>query len=294
MSEMKDMMSSFASLQSDMKDMKNELDHVKLQSSIAQSTAEEALEVATNVDDRVKALEENAVSQSDVQKMIDAAVLKLKSTLSESATKLTSLDDAFYKLKSTVAESTSKMCSLAAVQNKPGGDLDEKFCRTVVIGGFGQDTPKDEILEFLNANVLKDVAGIDEAYAYNYGSVGFVRFESKDGMYNFLKSAGQKPKAKINGKEIWISVSKTPEERLKAKSLGKLKRVLIETGLTEPANVRIDYKRGIVFANRKRVAEWTASENGEQLAISKVGLQVAGIKVDAEKLNDAVAELMQE
>jgi hypothetical protein len=64
--------------------------------------------------------------------------------------------------------------------------------------------------------------------------------------------------------------------------------------LTEPANVRIDYKRCIVFANRERVAEWTASENGEQLAISKVGLQVAGIKVDAEKLNDAVAELMQE
>ena len=54
-------------------------------------------------------------------------------------------------------------------------------------------------------------------------------------MFNFLKSVGNGPKPKINGKEVWISVSKTPEERKKARSLGKLKRVLIETDLAKPA-----------------------------------------------------------
>ena len=113
-------------------------------------------------------------------------------------------------------------------------------------------------------------------------------------MFNFLKDLGKGPKPMINGKEVWISVSKTPEERTRAKTMSKLKRVLIETDLAKPADIRIDYKRGLVMANKKRVAEWTASGSGDKLVIGKVGLTAAGIQVDPDKLDDAVAELMQE
>ena len=291
MGEIKQMLSGLAGLQSDVKDIRTELNHVKLQCSLAQSTAEEAMDVVTNAEDRVKALEDNMLDKVDVQKMIAKAVAALTSTISESSTKLSSIDVAFAKLQSTVKESASH---LASTQKHFSSDLDEQFSRTAVMGGFDQDSPKDLVTEYLNTVVLKDVVGVEEVYAYNYGSVGFIRFLSKDDMYKFLKAAGQKPKAKNNGKDLWISVSKPPEERLKAKYLGKLKRVLIEFGLAQPAHVRIDYRRGIVFANKKRIAEWTSSPSGDELTISEVGLKAADIKVAVDKLKDAVAELVQE
>ena len=145
MSEMKDMMSSFASMQDDVKDIKDELEHVKLQSSLAQSTAQEAVDIATNVEDRVKALEDDVagcVKLHDVQKLVD---------------------EAFAKLKSTLVESTSVIRATPQKSNMQDSQLEDKFGRTVVVGGFAQDTPKAEIVEFLNSNVLKDVAGVEEA-----------------------------------------------------------------------------------------------------------------------------------
>ena len=90
--------------------------------------------------------------------------------------------------------------------------------------------------------MLEDVVGTDETYAYNFGRVGFVRFESKSQMFAFCKAVGTKPKPKVDGKEVWISVSKSPEERNKANTLGKFKRVLIKTSLATPDNIKIDYK----------------------------------------------------
>ena len=64
--------------------------------------------------------------------------------------------------------------------------------------------------------------------------------------------------------------------------------------MCEPANIRIDYKRGFVFANKKRIAEWTTNDNNDRLEINKDGLTDAGINVDLDKLHDAVVELMQQ
>ena len=87
-------------------------------------------------------------------------------------------------------------------------------------------------------------------------------------MFEFLKEYEKKPKAKNNGKDLWVSTSKPPEERLKAKYLGKFKRVLIEANLIEPKDIRIDYRRGIVFANRKKISEKKAD--------GRVGLKHGG------------------
>ena len=56
MREIKEMMTSFSRLQQEVKDVKNEIDHAKLQASMAQCSAEEAVDIATNVENRVKAL----------------------------------------------------------------------------------------------------------------------------------------------------------------------------------------------------------------------------------------------
>ena len=204
------------------------------------------------------------------------------------------IDEAIANVKKNVAATTGRIKNLAAAASENVNQLDEKFCRTLVVGSFGQDTAKEDIVNFLTTSILKGVVGIEETYAYTYGSVGFVRFETRDAMYVFLKDFERKEKPHINGKKIWVSVSKTPEERKKGTYLSKFKRMLIETNLEEADNIKIDYKRGIVFVDRKRVAEWTASVDGDKLVINKAKMEAAGIQVDLAKMYDAVEELVQE
>ena len=93
---------------------------------------------------------------------------------------------------------------------------DEKFGRTVVIGGFSQDTPMSEIKQFINEKVIKEeLPEVDEIYAYSYGSVCFVRFHTNTAMWQFLTEYGKRVKPKRDDKEIWATVSRTPEERKK-------------------------------------------------------------------------------
>ena len=122
----------------------------------------------------------------------------------------------------------------------------------------------------MDANILKDEKDIDERFAYNFGSVGFVRFLNRNAMFQFLSNTRSKIKPTINGKAIWISTSKTPEERTKAKHLGKFKKVPIETQLATPEQVYIDYKLGRIFIDKVRVAEWKTTEGQNKLVIDKI------------------------
>ena len=183
MKEMKDTMSSFHKLQTDVSDIKNELSHVKLQTGLAQSAAEEALEVVTNVEDRVKSLEQECLSHDAIQKMID---------------------DAISEMKKTMAASTERLQRIAPPTAGNSNQGDEKFCRTLVVGSFDQDTAKDDVVKYLSDSIFKDVPGIEETYAYTHGSVGFVRFVTKDAMYDFLKAFSRKAKPQINGKTVFL------------------------------------------------------------------------------------------
>ena len=270
MTEIKDMMGSFSALKKDVNEIKNELTHVKLQASLAQESAEEARDIANNVEDRVKTLEADVVLHADIKKMIDEAIAGLQAITTE-----------------TVGNLRSTTCP------QPGGtnqsDNDNKMSRTAVVGGFDQDTPKEEVVTFLQQNLLKDAVGVEEAYGYTFGSVGFIRFNSRDAMFQFLKNVNAKPKPQIKDRDVWISTSKSPEERTKAKNLSKFKKVLLDTGLAEPDRVKVDYKRGLVFVNKHRAAEW----KDDRLVLNQLALQQAGIDVETSKLLDAVDDLMK-
>ena len=76
--------------------------------------------------------------------------------------------------------------------------------------------------------------------------------------------------------------------------MDKFKKVVIDTGLAEPTNVRVDYKRGFVFINKVRAAERKMTDGSERVIADPDKLREAGLDVDASKLHDAVDELMQE
>ena len=62
-------------------------------------------------------------------------------------------------------------------------------------------------------------------------------------------------------------------------------------GLAKPEEARVDYTRGIVMIKKVRVGLWLAEG---WLEIKNDKLTEAGINVEVNKLERAVAELMQE
>ena len=153
-------------VRNDVEEIKSELANVRLQAGFAQSSAQETLEAANSVEERVSMLEDTYVTKKSVEQMIDDAFQSLKKHTQTS----------FAALKvSASAFSTS---------SKPDAD---KFSRTAVVGGFENDTPKDEVIHFLQTQLCNDDQSIEETYVYNIGSVGFIRFLSRDAMFRFLR-----------------------------------------------------------------------------------------------------------
>ena len=258
-------------VRNDVDEIKSELANVRLQVGFAQSSAQEALDATSSMEDRVSMLEDTYVSKKAVEQMIDDAIVSLK--------------------KHALSGSVALKASVNASPHASSSDAD-KFLRTAVVGGFEQDTPKDEVMQFLEKQVCKGEPSIDEIYAYNFGSVGFIRFVSRDAMFKFLKDAGSKPKPVRKGKSLWISTSKTPEERTRAKKLGKLKRALVGTDVVSADKVRVDYKRGLVFVDNIRIAELKSVDGVNKLKIDPVKMKDANIMVEPQKIYDAVDELM--
>ena len=80
---------------------------------------------------------------------------------------------------------------------------DEKFSRTLVVGGFQRDTPKKDIIKHMEKHLLKVAEHVDEAFAYNVGSIGVIRFHSRHNMFEFNKSFNSKerPASGLSGSQ---------------------------------------------------------------------------------------------
>ena len=257
--------------------IQEQISNVKFTAGVAHSVAEEAMEkvqmLEHDIKETISALEAKVLDTTTIQKMIDASVAQFRNNIPPKS-----------------FPPMSKTHPNTATENS----VDEKFSRTAVIGGFARDTPKKDVVEFLTQSVLKNVQNIDETFAYNFGSVGFVRFQNRDAMFRFLTDIRTKDKPTVNGKPIWISTSKTPEERIKARHLGKFKKVLIESNLASPEDIFVDYKRGLIIINKVRVAEWKTVNGHDKLVADESKLKDVQIDIEPEKLYDAMAELLQE
>ena len=112
-------------------------------------------------------------------------------------------------------------------------------------------------------------------------------------MHEFIRNFNKQPKLNIDGKTLWVSSSKSPEERARGQKLGKYKKVIIEVGLAAPEQVRVDYRRGILLVRRVRVGEWKGEGDEAKLELTEARLTEAGIQVGAEALHEAVTEALR-
>ena len=254
-----------------------------MQTEVAQSVAEDALGTAHGTEEKVEDMITDYNFKIDE---INAKFDDLQKKMLKSVDVQKLIDDSIRKTERTA--SVTPMGSNMAMRNQP--PTDDRFGRTVVLGGFARDTPKSEITDYVEKNVIScNAEVVDEIYAYAYGSVGFVRFVNKDEMWKFLKEFG-KNKHQVGSKAIWATVSRTPEERKKGKTLSKYKRVLIEASIADAADIRVDYKRGALFLKQVKIGHWSEQEKFE---IDPAKLKEAGISVGPTNLENAVNELLR-
>ena len=177
--EQKQMITKMVDMMTDMKNnigtIKEEVAQIRFQAGVAQAVAEKAREkmedVETRVFEKIAALEAQIPSVATIQNMIDETLRQTN-----------------HEVPKQYRQQTTKSSLLVH------GTNEEKFSRIIVVGGFEHDMPKRNIIEFMNKSILKDAVGIDEAFAYNFGSDGFVRFHTRDDMLKFIKDFAAKDK----------------------------------------------------------------------------------------------------
>ena len=122
-------------------------------------------------------------------------------------------------------------------------------------------------------------------------SIGFVRFKQTSDMWNFIKKFNALvAKPECDGRKMWASASRSPEDRKKGKCLSAYKRVLSEVGLAKTETIDYDSRRGILWIGRHRVGMWQAEESN--LELDEAEMRAAGVEVSASMLRAAVVDSM--
>ena len=232
---------------------------------LAHAASEEAANISTEL--KIKSLEIQAamMKRQDVEEVMQAAMVKMKEV------------EATYEPRRKYHQSSEQS---------------DKFSRTIVIGGFEQDSMKADVEKHI-ADMVKGQTGYEDHYAYRRGSIGFVRFQSVDDMWSYLKKVNAKGRERpvYGSNTLWVSASRSPEDRTKRKALNTAKHVLIEVGLAKEEETEYDPKRGLLWIGRQRVAEWLADSG--RLSWNSDALMRAGVDVDGKSLSDAINEKMQ-
>ena len=240
-----------------------------MQSGLAHGAAEEAANLVHALDERVKAIKASMATMMEVKNLIDGALHQSR-TIGRGA---------------ALGETGHSQASQ---------DKADKHSRTAVIGGFDMDTMKSEV-EAKVSEITHDIGGVEEVYAYRRGSVGFARFTTTDAMWKFLKTFNDKERAKPihNGKHMWASPSRSPDDRRKPRIFGTHKNVLVEVGLADFSQIDYDLRRGILRAGRERIGEWTGDSASGDLVLNQDALVKAGLNVQVKMLSDAVTDALR-
>ena len=276
-------------LESDSGSIRRDLEGLRLQTEVAQSVAEDAIQKAHETEEK---FEDSLADFKHDMKQIKVNMEELEKKMLKSFDVQQMIDESFRKAEHTAAVTSRSSSSIPATRESfQKMENEERYGKTLVFGGFERESPREDITRFIEQNIItSDYKGIDEIYAYAIGSIGFVRFTNKNDMYKFLKEYGGRGKSRCGDREIWAAVSRFPEERKKGTVLSKWKKMLIEASIAEAADVKIDYKNGIIFLKRIKIGKWSALD--AKLDLDAENLKEAGIQAEPQQLVAAVSELL--
>jgi len=105
---------------------------------------------------------------------------------------------------------------------------EELIKRTIVVGGFPRDTPRDTIVKKIT-EISKDVKDIeDKAYTLTKrATIGFLRFTSASARAAYLKQIRDETRPSFQGKQLNIGPQRNAADRQRARPLTKVLHMLV-------------------------------------------------------------------
>ena len=181
--------------------------------------------------------------------------------------------------------------SWAPPSGKETDEREEKIKRTVVVGGFPQDTKRDSITTKMS-EIIADAKGVQEKpYTLNKrATIGFVRFDSVESKSAFLQGIREKKdRPKYGPNSLFIGPERSTADRQKARPLTKIKNMLKDKGM-EQEKIEIDFRMGAIWVDGEdqRIGEWEWNYSGHSTfkvnadAINRLHIDLSGEEVKAQ------------
>ena len=198
----------------------------------------------------------------------EARFQKIETTVVEHGGKMALCNKTLEDLQHRVERLEKQPTGLSSSSTTSGGSEEARRNRlTLVVGGFGKDTRRAEILakieEMLNGLGLKDMTDTEAFTTSPRASLALLRFEqrrsesyeaAKKRMHTVMARVA-KSKTRIAGQErpLWCGVSKTKPERDRAQHCGLVRSIVRHFKPELVSEMDNDYGKGTSWVGTSRV-----------------------------------------
>ena len=149
-----------------------------------------------------------------------------------------------------------------------------------VVGGFVDKTLEE--VEALVEEMMRGVQGYKDMEIVDINPpLALATFDAPMQAMKFIR--GQKRNPTLQTNKLWVTENRSKMERMRCKSLSKLKKFLIELGDFEPANIIVNYKK---FNAMARI-------DGKLAALATVGDDLGVEWLDKNIVNEDVRKAME-
>eukprot|EP00434_Breviolum_minutum_P046402 symbB.v1.2.041947.t1/scaffold8914.1/size4680/1 len=190
--------------------------------------------------------------------------------LSSLGDRTTLLEASIQKMEDRIKQCESKPVSLSEHMNMRGpssvSTASSSAHLACLFGGFPTDSKKKDIEEHVQ-QLLKDidvVTHVDRFYAPGVRAsicrvdvIAQSDMTSREAAFDIMKKLNEKP-SYFKGKKLWFTINKSPKEREIASFVARTMKALAVLKL-DPLTVDGDFRRGIVWVNDTKIADFTVS-----------------------------------
>ena len=112
---------------------------------------------------------------------------------------------------------------------------------------------------------LGDAKGVEDVYTYDERTTkGMARFETLDGMWEYMVSEVGKQKLEFQDRRIYIDIPKDGEDAKRERAVRKTVHLIIKHGGGDGEAIKkdmdISYQQGYVWKGDTQLAEWNKKE----------------------------------
>ena len=139
-------------------------------------------------------------------------------------------------------DSALKQGNSSQNKNYESEDVDKAVA---VVGGFVDKTVEEA--EALVEEMMRGIQGYKEMEIVDINPpIALATFDAPMQAMKFIR--GQKRNPTVQTNKLWVSENRSRIERMRCKTVSKLKKFLIELGGLQPANIIVNYKKFSIMA----------------------------------------------